>query len=146
MVPGKAELHELALAVLARPQGEALGADALAATATRAYADLVHVSAPLIGHVGVAALTGRALHLARREHPVLRRINGEPADAERAFDHLIACLQGQDPAAATDAAAAVFATFLGLLASFIGEPLTSGLLRKAWPDAFSDAETEGSKT
>ena len=138
MVPRKAELHQLALTVLARPQGETQGADAFAATATRAYADLVQVSAPLIGHVGVAALTGRALHLARREHPILRR-NSEPADAERAFDHLSASLQGQDPAAATDAAAAVFATFFGLLINFIGEPLTTGLLRKAWPDAVNNS-------
>ena len=33
-------------------------------------------------------------------------------------------------------------TFTGLLVTFIGEPLTAGLLRKAWPDAFSDASTE----
>jgi len=29
-----------------------------------------------------------------------------------------------------------------LLVSFIGEPLTVGLLRQAWPDAFDDARTE----
>lgn len=138
MVPGKAELHQLALAALAGPAGEAPGADALVVAAARAYGDLVRVSAPLIGHVGVAALTGRAAQLAQREHPLLGRTN-DPPDAERTFDHVIACLKGQDPAAATDAAAAVFATFFGLLVDFIGEPLTAGLLRKAWPHAVASA-------
>lgn len=138
MVGGKAELHRFAWTVLAGPGGEALGADALAAAAARTYADLVRVSAPLIGHVGVAALTGRAVHLARREHPLLGR-TGEPPGAERAFDYVIACLKGHDPATATDAAAAVFATFFGLLVEFIGEPLTAGLLRKAWPHAVASA-------
>jgi hypothetical protein len=36
----------------------------------------------------------------------------------------------------------VFATLTGLLVTFIGEPLTARLLRKAWPDAFADANTE----
>lgn len=138
MVPGMAELRQVALAALAGPAGGVLGADALAAAAARTYADLVRVSAPLIGHAGVAALTDRAVHLARREHPLLERLS-EPPGAERTFDHVIACLKGQDPAAATDAAAAVFATFFGLLVDFIGEPLTAGLLRKAWPHAVANA-------
>lgn len=138
MVHGKAELHQLALTALAGPAGEALGTDALAAAVARTYADLVRVSAPLIGHAGVAALTGRAVHLARLEHPLLGRTS-EPPGAERTFDYVIACLKGQDPAAATAAAAAVFATFFGLLVDFIGEPLTAGLLRKAWPHAVATA-------
>lgn len=117
MVHGKAELHQFALTALAGPAGEALGTDALA---------------------GVAALTGRAVHLARRERPLLGHTS-EPPGAERTFDYVIACLKGQDPAAATDAAAAVFATFVGLLVDFIGEPLTAGLLRKAWPHAVASA-------
>jgi hypothetical protein len=51
-------------------------------------------------------------------------------------------LERQDPAVATEAAATVFATFTGLLVTFIGEPLTARLLRKAWPDALSDAIAE----
>jgi len=137
-VPGKAELHQFALTALAGPTGEALGTDGLATAAARAYADLVRVSAPLIGHAGVAALTSRAVHLARRDHPLLSRTS-EPPDAERTFDYVIGCLKGQDPGAATAAAAAVFATFFGLLVDFIGEPLTAGLLRKAWPHAVANA-------
>jgi hypothetical protein len=137
-VPGQGELQRFALAALAGPAGEPLGTDALAAATARTYADLVRVSAPLIGHAGLAALMGRAVHLARREHPVLVRA-GEVPGAERTLDSMIACLKGQDPAAATDAAAAVFATLFGLLVDFIGEPLTAGLLRKAWPHADASA-------
>jgi len=99
------------------------------------------VSAPLIGQIGVDALTGRALHLARREYPWLVGTRA-PEQAEGPFAQVIVCLERQDPAVATEAAGAVFATFIGLLITFIGEPLTAGLLRQAWPDAFSDASTK----
>ena len=50
------------------------------------------------------------------------------------------------PPAATDAAAAMFATFAQLLTALIGEPLTMRYLEKAWPDGFSDAQPKGKKT
>jgi hypothetical protein len=137
---GNAALRQLALRVLAQRTGPAAGAEALAAAAHRAYEDLARVSAPLIGQVGVEALTGRALHLTQREYPWLETTR-EPEQAEGPFAQVIVCLERQDPAVATEAAGAVFATFTGLLVTFIGEPLTAGLLRKAWPDAFADAST-----
>ncbi|MDQ3155992.1 MAG: hypothetical protein M3Q98_04615 [Actinomycetota bacterium] len=152
---GNAALRTLALKVLAQHAGSAAGSKALAAAARRAYDDLARVSAPLIGQVGVDALAGRATHLARRDYPWLldtrestpariERTPGTPPPepAEGPFAQVIFCLERQDPAVAAEAAGAVFATFAGLLVTFIGEPLTSGLLRKAWPDAFSDATTE----
>jgi hypothetical protein len=138
---GNAALRQLALKVLAQHAGSAAGAEALAAAARRAYDDLARVSAPLIGQVGVDALTGRAVHLARREYPWLVDTR-EPEQAEEPFAQVIVCLERQDPAVATEAVGAVFATFTELLVTFIGEPLTAGLLRKAWPAAFSDASTE----
>jgi hypothetical protein len=142
---GNAALRQLALKVLAQHAGPAAGAQALAAAAHRAYDDLARVSAPLIGQVGVDALTGRALHLAQREYPWLvhsREGTPPPEQAEGPFAQVVFCLQRQDPAVATQAAGAVFATLTGLFVTFIGEPLTARLLRKAWPDAFSDASTE----
>jgi hypothetical protein len=136
-----AALRQLALKVLAQHAGSTAGAEALAAAARRAYDDLARVSAPLIGQVGVEALAGRALHLAQREYPWLVQTR-EPEQAERPFTQVIACLERQDPAVAIEAAGAVFATFTGLLVTFIGEPLTARLLRQAWPDAFADASTK----
>jgi hypothetical protein len=132
----RAALRQLALKVLEQHAGPAADTQALSGAARRAYDDLVRVSAPLIGKVGVDALTGRALHLARREYPCLIRTR-DPEPADDPFAQVIACLERQDPAVATEADGAVFATLTGLLVTFIGEPLTAGLLRKAWPEAFS---------
>ena len=136
-----AALQELALKVLAQHAGSAASAEAVAAAARRAYDDLARASAPLIGQVGVDALTGRALHLAQRKYPWLVQAR-QPERAEGPFVQVIAGLERQEPAVATEAAGAVFATLTGLLVAFIGEPLTVGLLRKAWPDAFSGASAE----
>jgi len=67
---------------------------------------------------------------------------GEAQRSEQPFAEVISRLARQEPAVATEAAGALFATFTGLLVTFIGEPLTARLLRKAWPDALSGAETE----
>jgi hypothetical protein len=142
MTPGgNASLRRLALKVLAHYAGPGAGAEAVATAARRAYDDLARVAAPLIGQVGVDALTGRALHLAQREYPWLVH-SGDPQQAEGPFARVISSLERQDPAVATAAAGALFATFTGLLVTFIGEPLSARLLRKAWPDAFSEADKE----
>ena len=142
---GNAALRKLALKVLAQHAGPAAGAEPLAAAARRAYDDLARVSAPLIGQVGVDALTGRAVHLARREYPWLVDTR-EPDHAEGPFAQVKTCLERQDPAVAIECVGAVLATFTELLVTFIGEPLTAGLLRKAWPGAFSDARPSDARS
>ena len=138
---GQAVLRQLALTVLAQHSGSEEGTEVLAASARRAYDELARVSTPLIGQVGVDALIGRALHLAQREYPWLSAAP-ESNEANEPFAQVIVSLSRQNPAIATEGTAAVFATFAGLLVTFIGESLTTGLLRKAWPDAFSDAQTK----
>jgi hypothetical protein len=134
-------LRQLALKALAQRAGAAAGTAALAAAAQRAYDDLTQVSAPLIGQVGVDALTGRTLYLAQRKYPWLVHTR-EPEQWKGPFAQIVFCLERQDPAVATEAAGAVLTILTGLLVTFIGEPLTARLLRKAWPDAFSDASIE----
>jgi hypothetical protein len=134
-------LRELALKVLAHHAGSAPGTEALVAAVRRAYDDLARVSVPVIGQIGVDALTGRALHLAKQAHPWLVRTR-EPEQWKGPLDQMVFCLEQQDPAIATQGAAAVFSTLTGLIVSFIGERLAVGLLRQAWPDAFDDARTE----
>jgi hypothetical protein len=137
-------LRQHALKVLAQHAGSAPGTEALVAAVRRAYDDLARVSAPLIGQVGLDALTGRALHLAQRAHPWLVHTR-EPEQWKGPCDQMIFCLEQQDPAIATEAAGAVLGTLTGLIVSFIGEPLAMGLLRQAWPDVFDDARTEETK-
>lgn len=129
-------LRRLVVRVLAHHAGSDVGAEAFAAATYRAYDDLARVSTQLIGQAGVDALTGRALHLAQQEYPWLvhRR---EPEQAEGPFAQVIVCLKRQDPAVATEAAVGVLATLVGLLMIFLGESLTTHLVRKAWPDAFT---------
>ena len=136
-----AALRQLALKALAQRAGSAAGAGALAAAAQRAYDDLARVSAPLIGQVGVDALTGRTLYLAQRKYPWLVHTR-EPDEWKGPFAQIVFCLERQDPAVATEAAGAVLATLTELLGTFIGEPLTARLLRQAWPAAFSEASIE----
>ena len=135
----KARRRRLARSVLARHAGVA-DATAVAAAASRAYDDLAKVLAPVIGDIGVAAMTDRALHLAARQYPWLPA--PEPGFADTPFTQVIDTLKRQDPTEATAAAAAVLATILGLLATFIGEPLAARLVQQAWPDALSIADTE----
>jgi hypothetical protein len=142
---GNAALRQIALKILARHAEPAAGEEALAAAARRAYADLARVAAPLIGQVGVDALMGRALHLAQRDHPSLFH-TPDPREPDAPFAQFVDYLERQDSAVTLDATATVFATFMGLLATFIGEPLTARLLRKAWPNAFSDNSTEETNT
>lgn len=137
-----AALRQLALKVLVRRVGPAASAETVAAAARRAYDDLARVSAPLMGQLGVDALTGRAVHLAQRDYPWLVPTR-EPEPAEGPLAQVLVCLERQDPAVATEAAGVLYATLTGLLVTFIGEHLTADLLRKAWPDAFGgDASTE----
>lgn len=81
------------------------------------------------------------MHLAQRDYPWL--IAAPASDqTNEPLAHVIVSLRQQNPVNATEGTAAVFAAFAGLLVTFIGEPLTAGLLRKAWPGAFSDAQTK----
>src|SRR5689334_1260371 len=135
--PGrKARRRRLAQRALA---GHAAGAAATGAG--RAYDALAQVLAPVIGDVGVAAMTDRALHLVAREYPWLPA--SEPGSPDTSFTKVVEALKRQDdPAVATEAAAAVLEAILGLLATFIGEPLAARLVKQAWPDAVSSTETE----
>jgi hypothetical protein len=111
---GHAALRQLALKVMAQRAGPAAGAEALLAAAQRAYEDLARVSAPLIGDVGVEALTGRAVHLAQREYPwLVHRRESEHTDGP--FAPVKTCLERQDPVVAIECVGAVLATFTGLL-------------------------------
>ncbi|HUE86171.1 MAG TPA: hypothetical protein VMO26_08840 [Vicinamibacterales bacterium] len=138
---GNPALRQLAVRALEVRIGAVASPEALAAAARRAYDDLAQVAAPLIGHVGIDALTGRAVHLARQEHPWLLPA-GEAEFADGSFAPVVRSLEQRDPVVAVEAVGAVFALLTGLLGTFIGDALTASLLKKAWPDAFADTSTE----
>jgi len=139
--PGNPALRQLAVRALESRLGSAEGPEALAAAARQAYDDLARVSAPLIGQIGVDALTGRALHLAQREFPWLLP-TGEADPDGGPFALVVFRLQQEELAVATEATETVFSLLTGLMGTFIGDSLTASLLKKAWPDAFADSTTE----
>lgn len=126
--------------VITRRVGSSTDASAVAAAARLTHDDLTAILAPLISSAGVQALWGRAFDLAQREYPAeVRRGDGDNSPADEPFARVSFWLERQVPSAATDAAAAMFATFAELLTTLIGESLTTRYLEKAWPDGFSDA-------
>jgi hypothetical protein len=86
------------------------------------------------GPDGFKALLRRALALARAEVPALHGITEKADGSLEGLEQLAA--EASD--VALDAAVAITAHLLGLLVTFIGEPLTMRLVREAWPDAFRD--------
>lgn len=141
--PETAVLRERVARVITRRIGSETGPDAVAVAARLTHDDLTAVFAPLISSAGVDALWGRALDLTRREYPA----GGGDDDARtnEPFARASLWLARQVPSVATEAAAAMFATFAELLTTLIGEPLTTRYLEKAWPDGFSDARPKGKK-
>ena len=79
------------------------------------------------GPDGFTALLRRALALARTDVALLQSVK-LTADGR---------LEGLDQAG-TEAALAIITNLLGLLATFIGDPLMLRLVREAWPDTSLD--------
>ncbi|MDZ4685853.1 MAG: hypothetical protein SH850_12360 [Planctomycetaceae bacterium] len=86
------------------------------------------------GADGFAALLRRTLALARADVPAL---SGIAIDADCSLAGLEA-LAAEEADGGVEAAAAITAHLLGLLVTFIGEPLALRLVREAWPDESLD--------
>jgi hypothetical protein len=127
--------------MLAREAGTGADAPAIAAAAGRLCERFTDRLTPLIGNAGVAAICARSLHLVQRRFPGLAPLR-PPDQREPPFAHLRRSLEQQEPAVATEVAIAVLSAATELLASFIGEGLTTRLLHEAWPDDFAGDITE----
>jgi hypothetical protein len=127
--------------MLAREAGTGAKTAAIAAAARRLAERFAQQLTPLIGDAGVAAICARSLHLAQRK---VSGVAAVPASdhSDGPFALLQRSLEQQESPVATEAAVAMLATTTELLASFIGDSLTTRLLREAWPDDFADETTE----
>jgi hypothetical protein len=117
-------------------EGAAGGADECATAAGRVYDKLDAHLAPLLGSAGVRALLARSAQLTQSDFSFLASAFPENSTKLRE------CLKAQDPAVATESAAALFGTFFTLITTFIGERLTTQALRSAWPTIEKMAPTE----
>ena len=86
----------------------------------------------LTGVAGFRSLMSRALALAKAEVPSLAPAQVQP---DGSLERLDGTGRDQGASASGEAGVPVVAHLLGLLATFIGEPLTLHLVRDAWPDA-----------
>ena len=86
----------------------------------------------LAGPEGFTSLLRRALALARAEAPSLQNVKIGADGRLEGFAEIVA--DKGAGGAGDEAAVAITAHLLGLLVTFIGEPLTLRLERAAWPD------------
>ena len=105
-----------------------------ATAASRVYDRLHEHLAPLVGDAGVNLLFVRSAKLSLGEFAWLADVSileAAPKLHER--------LRAEAPAVATESAAVLFGTFFALLTGFIGERLTTQVLRRAWPTIDDEA-------
>ena len=106
--------------------------DALDCAAARACERLRVPLAKLAGVAGFRSLMARAMALATTDEPWLNSVRIRADGSLEGFD---AARSQHGAAPSGEAGAAVVVQLLGLLVTFIGEPLTLRLVRDAWPDA-----------
>ncbi|HVZ85646.1 MAG TPA: hypothetical protein VHG72_01665 [Polyangia bacterium] len=121
--------RERAKRLLAAEGDSGSNADECAAAAWRVYEKLNARLTPLLGSAGVQALFARSAKLAQAEFSSLADVA-----APEGLTTLGTSLQTLDPAVATEAAATLFAIFIDLIVTFIGERLAVLVLRSAWPE------------
>ena len=94
----------------------------------------------IVGEGGFNSLYARSVYLAQASFPWLTAPT--PQTAQR-FAELKASLEAQTPAQASAANRLLLITFTDILASLIGDPLTTRILRSAWGnDASGRADME----
>jgi hypothetical protein len=119
-------------------EGAAGVADECAATAAgRVYEKLHAHMVPLVSAAGFRLLFARSTRLTQGEFACFAESSRLDGSTE-----LCACLQAQERAVAMAAATALFGTFIALLTTFIGERLTTQVLRSAWPTIEETPPTE----
>jgi len=121
--PTRGQLNEAALTML--PQ-------TVANTTLHLWEQLAPALISIIGEGGFKPLYMRSLRLAARQHPWMAPDLTKSTVIRERFADLQACLQRQDATQARLGSVALFTIFLDLLASLIGEELTTYLLQSAW--------------
>ena len=120
-------IQDLARRLVALEAPRAEPSDELTGGTARACEKFRVPIAKLAGTAGFRSLLSRALAMAKVEDPSLEAVLVRP-------DGSLDGLGGGGRARGAEAEAVVVAQLLGLLVTFIGEPLTLRLVREAWPD------------
>lgn len=86
----------------------------------------------IVGEGGFNALYARSVYLSKSTFPWLAADVSTPPLTDLPFKELKMSLEDKTPAQASEANSLLLITFTGILASLIGEQLTSSILRSAW--------------
>lgn len=105
--------------------------EAVVQTTIRLWELLAPELIAIIGQGGFTPLYARSIRLVCKQHAWLAQHVVRPSDKER-FTELRTGLQAQDPAQAHLASLELFTIFLDVLASLVGDELTTHLLHSAW--------------
>jgi len=101
--------------------------------------------AQVIGPGGVEAIFLRVVKLRKSEFAFLDERILRSATGDNLAAPLRASLQAHEPDVIREVSVTLFATFAGLLAAIIGDPLMWSLLQQIWPDTLP-AQTELQET
>jgi len=116
--------HLMQEALMRRPE-------AVVPTTIRLWEQLAPELISIIGEGGFEPIYARSLQQAAKQYPWMAKVVLLPPGIAH-FTGLQDCLEAQDLIQATQASALLFTTFLDILASLIGEELTTHLLQVAW--------------
>jgi hypothetical protein len=130
------EAVELSLRLIGHETDGSTEPAAFAAATDTVCRDLGDYLKDLVGPRGVAALLGRALSLAKREHPLLAGVTlgTEPSARFPGLAEALASGSAEDAAAVSSS---ILAHLLGLLILLLGNELGLQPVRKLWPQVAS---------
>lgn len=111
--------------------------EAVVQTTLRLWSRLAPELIVIIGKGGFKPLYARSVRLTGVRYPWMLQ-GAAPTLGDQRFAPLQAHLEAQEVAQAVQASTALFNTFLDLLASLIGEALTTHLLYSAWRQETSE--------
>jgi hypothetical protein len=124
---------------LATPPPEK-GADA----AMRLWAQMSTKIISIIGEGGFHSLYARSLFIVQARFPWLAA-DELPTQTDQLLAQLRTCFETQAPVQASAANSLLLITFTDILASLIGEALTTSILRSAWEADASEQTAKGFK-
>ncbi len=110
-------------------------------TTHRLWGELAPELISIIGKDGFELLYAKSVRLSCAQYPWLEAA-AVIAEGNEFFTPLLTCLHSTDLVQARQASVALFNIFLNLLASLIGEALTTHLLHSAWRHATSDTSAK----
>lgn len=132
------EFHRLASQLLAHESGGRQEPVELADAGELICRKLRRQLEPLIGPEGFRVLVARALHLTKAEFPFFQTVEVE-SQSDACLKGLHGSIQGLDSTEVGRGNVALFASFIWLLATFIGEDIALRNLARIWPDvSFGD--------